>query len=66
MKILEELGFIKSSVGASGDYSGVLLMNPLKAVKKLYNKGCVDQDVYNALITRMVEIGATDLDEYTE
>lgn len=59
MKKLEELGFIKSTAGASGDFHYVLLLNPYLVVKSLkenkdYN---VPDNLYNTLVDRIDEIG---------
>ncbi len=57
MKKLEELGFIKSKEGASGPFNYLLLVNPLSVIKKVYETRQKDQ-LYNALIGRMSEVGA--------
>ena len=59
MKRLEELGFIKSAKGASGDFHYVVLLNPYLAVKNL-NEGKeyeIPADLYNTLLERVEEIG---------
>lgn len=57
MRKLEELGFIQSKPGANGDFNYVLLINPYSAIKKLYNNHPKD-DAYNALVARMMKVGA--------
>lgn len=59
MKKLEELGFIRSEAGVSGDFHYVLLLNPYLAVKKLKESGRYDipPSLYNTLIDRIDEIG---------
>ena len=61
MKRLEELGFIRSTEGATGDFHYVLLLNPYIAVKKLFEneKYDVPTVLYNTLIDRVDEIGET-------
>lgn len=62
MKILEELGFIKSKPGASGTYNYVLILNPYTVIKKIKEEGrMIPEHMYNALLERTKEIGATDL-----
>lgn len=61
MKKLEELGFIRSAKGFSGDFHYVLLLNPYYVVKKL-NDGeqySLLPALYNTLLDRMDEIGET-------
>lgn len=59
MKILEELGFIKSKQGSSGRYHYILLLNPYLAVKALKERltGDIQEQLYNTLIERVEEIG---------
>ncbi len=59
MKKLEELGFIKTKSGPSGDFHYVLLLNPYLIVKSLENskKYDVPEYLYNTLIDRIDEIG---------
>ena len=57
MRKLEELGFICSKSGAHGDFSFVLLINPLNVVKNLY-KDIEKDNLYNALVARMNDVGA--------
>lgn len=61
MKKLEELGFIRSAKGATGNFHYILLLNPYIVVKKLkedekYNFSDV---LYDTLIDRIDEIGET-------
>lgn len=60
MRILEKFGFIDIKEGPHGPISYVLIFNPYHAVKPhlASNSGFA-----NALIERMIEIGAKDLDE---
>lgn len=57
MRKLEDLGFIQSKPGANGDFNYVLLINPYSAIQKLYSCHPKD-DAYNALVARMMKIGA--------
>jgi len=61
MKKLEELGFIKTKAGVSGNFHYTLLLNPYKVVKALNEnkKYEVPDDLYNTLIDRIEEIGET-------
>ncbi|WP_201752122.1 hypothetical protein [Microvirga arsenatis] len=63
MKILHDLGFIDIKDGPSGPISYVLILNPYKVVKEQYEKGNVDSKSYNALMARMIEIKATDIED---
>ncbi|MFH0730106.1 MAG: hypothetical protein V2B19_27650 [Pseudomonadota bacterium] len=59
MKKLEELGFIQSTEGVTGDFHYVLLLNPYRVVKNLNEdeKYAVPTVLYNTLIDRVDEIG---------
>lgn len=60
MRRLEELGFILSAKGFSGDFHYVLLLNPYEVVKNLKGKAYdVPDNLYNTLLDRMEEIGET-------
>ena len=61
MKRLEEMGFIMSKPGLVGDFHFVLLLNPFHAIEKLY-AGKPKDIYYNALLSRMAQVGADDLD----
>jgi hypothetical protein len=68
MKKLETLGFIMIKSGPAGSISYVLMINPYHAIfdlKQQKDPG-LREDKYNALITRSIEIGAADLDQYQE
>ncbi|STO79489.1 hypothetical protein [Grimontia hollisae] len=58
MKLLVENGFIKAKEGTSGDFNHVLILNPLEVIKEIYKEKPKDKS-YNALISRMNEVGAT-------
>jgi hypothetical protein len=61
MRRLQELGFIKSKPGLTGEFQFVLIMNPFLAIEDLYKAGPKDM-AYNALLSRMAHVGASDLD----
>lgn len=60
MKRLQELGVIKARRGLVGDYQYVLLMNPIKAIARLYGDK-PDNVLYTALLGRLAQVGADDL-----
>ena len=57
MRELERLKFISSKSGANGEFSYVLILNPLNAAKSLYEEHIKDE-FYNSLIGRMNDVGA--------
>lgn len=59
MKKLEEIGFIRSSGGVTGNFHYILLLNPYRVVKSLNEdeKYDVPAILYNTLIDRVDEIG---------
>lgn len=63
---LQNLGFISVKEGPSGPVSYILVENPYKPLRKLRDDGQVPDQLWNALIARMIEIGADDLDEADE
>jgi len=57
---LRDLGFIRAKEGVSGEFNYVLLLNPLKVIDNIYKER--GRDVfYNVLISRLVQIGADDI-----
>ena len=59
MRILKEMGFIRSKDGPSGEFQHVLILNPYKVIRKLKNEGkIVNEDKFNALFQRALDIGA--------
>lgn len=58
MRELEKLKFISSRSGSNGEFSYVLILNPLNAAKDLYSEEVKD-DLYHALVGRMSDVGAT-------
>lgn len=63
LRVLKELGFIDAKKGPAGPYQHILIFNPYQAVKDLRKKGWIQESTYTALLQRVVEIGASDLDE---
>jgi hypothetical protein len=61
LAILERLHFVKFAPGAGGDYSFGLIYNPYLVLKTHRNK--LSKSNWNALLSRMNEIGADDLAE---
>lgn len=61
MRRLEELGFIKVKQGIAGEFQYVLILNPIQVIEAHY-KTLHKDNAYNALIGRLAQIGADDLD----
>jgi hypothetical protein len=61
MHRLEELGFIKSKAGLLGEFQYILILNPIKVINEIYADRIKDHS-YNALLGRLVQVGADDLD----
>jgi hypothetical protein len=63
MKALNELGFIDSSKGKSGDFYYTLIVNPFHIIKKTYLEGSqlISKDTYFSFVERADEVGARDL-----
>jgi hypothetical protein len=61
MKRLADLGFIRAKAGLAGDYQYILLVNPLQRIKELYTDR-QDDALYNALLGRLSQVGADDMD----
>ena len=60
---LQKLGFIDAKEGPAGPASYILIENPYTSLQKLRSAGEIPNQFWNALIGRMIEIGADDLDE---
>jgi hypothetical protein len=60
MKTLQELGFIRTRKGASGDFHYVLLRNPNMAVEHLHltSDQKIQEELYSKFFDRILEIGA--------
>jgi len=64
MRLLEKLGFIKTSRYGAEEHGYVVILNPYKVVKNLYESKIYTNDGwYFALCERADEIGVEDLDE---
>ena len=63
IRILANLNFIDLKEGSNGAISYILLWNPYRVIKHHSQQGRVDNRSYNALLDRMIEIGASDLEE---
>lgn len=61
MASLVKLGFVFAEKGSHGEYDYLLLLNPYLVIKMLYEDNKVQKNKYITLISRMQEIGATDL-----
>lgn len=62
MRRLEELGFIQSKAGIAGEFQYVLIMNPILVIDQHF-KGKEKNQAYHALISRLMQVGADDLDD---
>ena len=60
---LQELGFIEFEPGASGPVNYVLLRNPFHVIRRHIDNGSLPVQAQNAITERMIEIGASDLDD---
>lgn len=61
MRRLDELGFIKTKSGLAGIYHYVLILNPIQVIKQIYQNKPKDI-AYKALLGRLVQVGADDID----
>lgn len=57
MRRLQELGFIETKPGPSGDFHYVLLLNPNVAVEEMYMRGHVQLALYGRFVDRLIEVG---------
>ena len=60
---LSDLGFVEFKEGANEPVNYVLLLNPFPVVRRHIEDGTLRKDAANALRERMLEVGATDLDD---
>jgi len=58
---IEVLGFIKLASGAGGSRSNALLLNPHFIIRRLADEGGIAKPLWNSLLERAVEIGASDV-----
>lgn len=64
MKCLLDLKFIEAAKGSSGEYNYVLILHPYLVVSSLNEKmKSIEEDFYQSLIGRMLEIGALKQEE---
>ena len=63
MRLIEEFGFIKTAEGRYGPISHVLILHPYFAVRGMRSNGKVQEIRYNALLQRLEEVGAKELEE---
>lgn len=64
MRMLQSLGFIDIHKGLASDLQYVLIYNPIKVIAHIYNERNLVRDMaYQALMARLIEVGADDLDE---
>lgn len=63
MRKLQALGFIDIRPGLASDVQYVLILNPIKVIATLYEQANLLKDTaYTALMTRLIEVGADDLE----
>jgi hypothetical protein len=64
MRTLVDLGFIMAKDGGAGEFSAILLLNPILVVRKLREtkKIRVQDRKFNALLARASEVGAKDFE----
>lgn len=60
LAVLEKLGVVRFAPGASGPFSHALLLNPYRVIRR--HQGNITPELWNALVTRLSDIGATDMD----
>ena len=62
VKKLQQLGFILVEPGPSGPLSYALILSPYKVIARLRAEGQVPNALYNALLSRITEVGARDFE----
>lgn len=63
MRKLQSLGFIDVRGGLASDMQYVLIYNPIKVIASVYERESLSRDMaYQALMTRLIEVGADDLE----
>lgn len=63
MRKLQELGFIDIRPGLASDMQYVLILNPIMVIATAYSVSPRSADLsYTSLMARLIEVGATDLD----
>jgi hypothetical protein len=63
---LAELGFIDIKYGLTKEVQFALILNPYHVIAKAYARGDVPVEMWNALMVRAGEIGATDVEDVDE
>lgn len=67
MRLLKELGFIDIRPGLASEMQYVLILNPILVIAEVYERKKLKEDVaFSALMARLAEVGATDLDFRSE
>ena len=61
MRSLKDLSFIDIMSGPNGSISYVLIFNPYLVVRERYEASHVNENFFNSLAQRKIEIGAHDL-----
>lgn len=61
LDILAELGFIRLAEGDEGTRSYAVILNPYSVIKQ--HKDQLPTDLYNALVARSSNVGASDMDD---
>jgi len=62
IRLLQEMGLIDVKGGPNGPISYILLFNPYQVLQKAHSAGRIDQSSWNALMEKIIEIRAKDLD----
>ncbi|MGE6919329.1 hypothetical protein [Achromobacter kerstersii] len=62
MRRLQSIGLIDVKAGLINDFQYVLLLNPIIVVVRLFKESERDDRAFSALIARLIEIGADDVD----
>lgn len=63
MRKLQELGLVDIKAGLASDFQYVLLLNPIIVIAQIYsNKKLPEDAAYSALMTRLIDVGADDLE----
>lgn len=64
MRKLQELGFLDIRPGLASDLQYVLILNPILVIAKTYTMKQLPKDIaYMALMARLIEVGADDLEK---
>jgi hypothetical protein len=63
MNILDKLGFIDAQGSSLSPIHYVLLYNPFLVIKKHHEEKNLNDDYYNTLLHRLIEVGTNDLQD---